>query len=67
MRVICGAGVLLLVSVVQVLDAVQPYRFVPAGTVVLKNNWPTWQVAGKAVPTVTGRVKGKVAKSALRL
>src|SRR6185312_7030739 len=33
----------------------------------LKNSCPTWQVAGRAVPTCTGRVEGRAEKSILLL
>ena len=43
--------------------AVHAYRLTPAAAAELKNNWPTWQVEGSAVPTVIGRVNGYDEKS----
>ena len=54
------------VSAVHAFTAVQPYRFAPAAAALLKKSWPTWQVAGSVVPTVMGRVKGKLEKSGFR-
>jgi hypothetical protein len=52
-------------SRVQVFGAVQPNRLEPAAAALLKNSWPTWQLAGSDVPTATGRVNGSLEKSAL--
>lgn len=49
------------------LVAVQPYRFDPAVASDLKNNCPVWQLAGRVVPTCTGRVDGEEEKSTLLL
>lgn len=38
---------------VQVLAEVHPYRLLPAEAVLLKNSWPTEQVEGSEVPTLT--------------
>jgi hypothetical protein len=42
---------------------VHPYRFVPTGADVLKNMFPTEQVAGSAVPVFIGRVEVAAEKS----
>jgi hypothetical protein len=47
--------------------ATQPYRFEPAAALVLKNNCPTLQVAGSAVPVFSGRVEISPLKSTSRL
>lgn len=43
-------------SIVQVLVAVQAYKFAPAGAAMLKYISPTVQVAGSDVPVFIGRV-----------
>jgi hypothetical protein len=47
----------------QVFVEVQELRLLPACAELLKNNCPTTQVEGNAVPTLTGRVTGIVEKS----
>jgi hypothetical protein len=44
------------VSKVQVLVAVQKYKFAPAAAFDRKNIWPMVQVDGKIVPTFVGLV-----------
>jgi hypothetical protein len=54
-------------SRLQEFVAVQPYRFEPAGALVLKNVSPTPQVAGSAVPDLKGFVVLAPEKSTLLL
>jgi hypothetical protein len=53
------------VSGVQVLVEVQPNRLMPGAALLLKNSAPAAQVAGSAVPTLTGLVEGAPEKSTL--
>ena len=53
-------------SSVQILAAVQPNKFEPAGAAVLKASCPTTQVEGSDAVTVAGSVTGSEEKSGFR-